>query len=439
MSEKQKAKRTFVNTQGDTMWFFQGAPENAYPPPSFINPPSPMNNPYQDRFSNVDVYNEAEGPPNYQSPFAPPYPQPQRPSAYSDVNAGGDGRQFSPEMLGDQPIPQPGPYASGYQFDPMDPQGDFSKWKQPRPDPSTAAPFNAAWRRNVQDSAKDFGSNMGGMFKDAGGWFKNKWNRAAEIAADPDRNLTGELYSKGRDAIVGGAKNIASEATDVNNMRPWAQKAYMSSQLGRPEELKLRTSPGQIGGDAGPSMPPLEEQGFEPGSEPALRRLQAMGMGSDVTPIEALGAKMWQGGRAAGRGIGEVGRAATDMAGDAIGGATKGIAQGGGRLVGGFAKNFKEGFQKGYGVTGPKKAPQASKNIGPGIKGIGEVKQKSGFKGAFAAARKSGKKEFTYKGKRYNTKLKSEAKKTTVAKAKPKKKKDSSVGKTYANYGRFGY
>ena len=41
--------------------------------------------------------------------------------------------------------------------------------------------------------------------------------------------------------------------------------------------------------------------------------------------------------------------------------------------------------------------------------------------------------------KRYNTKLKSEAKKTTVAKAKPKKKKDSSVGKTYANYGRFGY
>tara|TARA_R100000315_G_C5225044_1_gene136251 strand:+ start:634 stop:1365 length:732 start_codon:yes stop_codon:yes gene_type:complete len=42
---------------------------------------------------------------------------------------------------------------------------------------------------------------------------------------------------------------------------------------------------------------------------------------------------------------------------------------------------------------------------------------KTTFKGAFAAARKAGKKEFTYKGKKYTTKLKSE---TSSKKATPK-------------------
>jgi len=433
MAEKQKAKRTFVNTQGDTMRFFQGAPQNAYPPPSFINPPSPMNNPYQNMLS------DAAGPPNIDSPWAPPYPQPQRPSAYGDVNAGGDGRQFSEEMLGDQPMPQPGPYASGYQTDPMQPQGDFPPFGQPRPNPADARPFNAAWRRNVQDNTGEFMDQAGGAIKNAGNWIADKWNRAAAISADPNRNLSAEVFDKGREGISSFFKDTAAKATDPRNMRPHAAGPFMNAQMGKPEELQLRTSPGQMGYDAGPSMPPMEEQGFAPGSEPALRRLQAVGMGSDVTPIEALGAKMAQGGRAVGRGVGEVGRAATGMAGDAIGGATKGIAQGGGRLVGGFAKNFKEGFQKGYGITGPKKAPQASQGIGPTKSGEPMGGAKGGFKGAFAAARKSGKKEFTYKGKKYNTKLKSQAKKTTVAKAKPKKKRTSSVGSALSSGGRFGY
>ena len=48
---------------------------------------------------------------------------------------------------------------------------------------------------------------------------------------------------------------------------------------------------------------------------------------------------------------------------------------------------------------------------------------KTTFKGAFADARKAGKKEFTYKGKKYTTKLKSEtsSKKATAKKTKTKK------------------
>ena len=384
-----------------------------YGPPA----PQPPSNPY------FNMFNQAGSPvtlsPDYNNPLASAYPQPQRPSV--PFSAAPDTVEAPEDM---------------FMHPTMEPQ-EFPPFEEPRPDPSTAAPFNAAWRRNVQDSAQDFGSKMGGMFKDAGGWFKDKWNRAAEISQDPNRNLTEELFSRGRDAIVRGAKKIADEATDMDNMRPWAQKAYMSSQLGSPEELKLRTSPGQMGYDAGPSMPPLEEQGFAPGSEPALRRLQAMGMGSDVTPIEALGAKMWQGGRAVGRGAGEVGRVVGDMAGDALGGVAEGVGKFGGGLFG----RMKEGFQKGQAAwdTSPKTAPQVSQGIGPTPSGE-PMGGKGGFKGAFAAARKAGKKEFTYKGKKYNTKLKSQAKKTTVAKAKPKKKTASSVGGAYSGPGgRWGY
>lgn len=47
------------------------------------------------------------------------------------------------------------------------------------------------------------------------------------------------------------------------------------------------------------------------------------------------------------------------------------------------------------------------------------------FKKAFAAARKSGKKQFTWNGKRYNTKLKSDTKSSAPAKSKRPKARPS--------------
>jgi len=60
---------------------------------------------------------------------------------------------------------------------------------------------------------------------------------------------------------------------------------------------------------------------------------------------------------------------------------------------------------------GTSSAPQASQGIGPTESGEPMGGVKGGFKGAFAAARKSGKKTFMYKGKKYTTALKSEGKK----------------------------
>ena len=355
-----------------------------YGPPA----PQPPSNPY------FNMFNQAGSPvtlsPDYNNPLASAYPQPQRPSVPFSVSPD---TVEAPEDMFTHPTMQP---------------EEFPPFEQPRPDPSTAFPFNAAWRSNVADSAQDFGSKMGGMFKDAGGWFKDKWNRAAEISQDPNRNLTEELFSRGRDAIVGGAKTIADEATDMDNMRPWAKKAYMTSQLGRPGESPgIVRSPEGLGYDAGPSMPPLEEQGFKPSYEPQLRRLQAMGMGSDVTPIEALGAKMWQGGRAVGRGAGEVARVTGDMAGDALGGVARGVggvlgdaAEGVGKFGGGLFGRMKEGFQKGQAAwdTSPKTAPQVSQGIGPTPSGE-PMGGKGGFKGALLQLEKLVKKNLLTKVK----------------------------------------
>lgn len=71
-----------------------------------------------------------------------------------------------------------------------------------------------------------------------------------------------------------------------------------------------------------------------------------------------------------------------------------------------------------YSKTSPKK--DTSKDAGnkvPGKRavtsgkkevGMGSKKSKSAFESAFAKARKSGAKEFTYNGKKYNTKIKGE-------------------------------
>ena len=57
----------------------------------------------------------------------------------------------------------------------------------------------------------------------------------------------------------------------------------------------------------------------------------------------------------------------------------------------------------------------------------------SGFKTAFAAARKAGKKEFSYNGKRYNTELKETAKpkaRNSSSSTKPKARPSSSAPKS---------
>ena len=93
-------------------------------------------------------------------------------------------------------------------------------------------------------------------------------------------------------------------------------------------------------------------------------------------------------------------------------------------------------------LTAKAKAEQKAKTKGPGLSEAkkAEIRKltkeardkkaadktattKTTFKGAFADARKAGKKEFTYKGKKYTTKLKSEtsSKKATAKKTKTKK------------------
>ena len=93
-----------------------------------------------------------------------------------------------------------------------------------------------------------------------------------------------------------------------------------------------------------------------------------------------------------------------------------------------FLQNIGEGFKEGAAkqrgeVPQAQGAPQGGKreiDVSP-LQGMNDPRlekgakvspsqniasTKGGFKGAFAAARKSGKKEFTYKGKKYNTRLK---------------------------------
>ena len=66
----------------------------------------------------------------------------------------------------------------------------------------------------------------------------------------------------------------------------------------------------------------------------------------------------------------------------------------------------------------PQTTPQTSQGISPTKSG------KGGFKGAFAAARKGGKKTFMYKGKKYTTALASDKKKE---KNKPVANKNSTI------------
>ena len=150
------------------------------------------------------------------------------------------------------------------------------------------------------------------------------------------------------------------------------------------------------------------------------------------------------------------GQAVTDMAGKAvdaapgiadktakgIGGAARGLAGFGGNILNAFlygntgrdlASNLNQTLYGGkrslrenvLGMPAPKKPPQGQgQGIGPTRSG----KPMGGFKAAFAAARKAGDKEFTYKGKKYTTALassgaKTPAKKPVAKKTFPKKTK----------------
>ena len=471
---KQKPKKTFINSRGDRLKYYRDAPQ--MPPPSFLFPQEPRPQPY------MDMLNQAAGPPDINSPWAPPYPQPQRPDAYSNMHAGRDGRQFAEEMMGDQPIQQPGPYASGYQTDPMQPQ-DVQPWGEPPMHPDQAAPFNEAWQRNLDKSSKEFADNTWGMMKRGAGkigdFFQGAWDKAANRG--PDVNLTEDLIGKGipaaASAVYNTGKGIWDQATDPSNMRGPFQKKVIEHYARPGGELRDVTQEGLKGTEMSPpQMPNLEEasmssdhmsdkmfqdwQDFSGGkgwynpttgmgkgdadtiaardeSNPDWRMDTARQQGwaknyldqqaqpEAVSPMDALGAKIAMGAKGMAKGVG----GAIEGIGDAITGAPRGAAELAGKGLGGmfnYGGSMVDAFKKGWmGEQSPQAqgTPQAGKreiDVSP-LQGMNDPRlekgakvspsqniasTKGGFKGAFAAARKSGKKEFTYKGKKYNTRLK---------------------------------
>jgi len=495
---KQKPKKTFINSRGDKLKYYRDAPQ--MPPSSFLFPQEPSPQPY------MDMFNQAAGPPNPNSRFAPPYPQPERPDAYSNMHAGRDGRQFAPEMMGDQPIQQPGPYASGYQTDPMQPQ-DVQPWGEPAMHPDQAAPFNEAWKRNLDKSSKEFADGTWGMIKrgagNIGGFFADQWNRKAE--GGDDVNLTEDLIGKGipaaASAVYNTGKDVWNQATDPSNMRGPFQKKVIEHYARPGGELRDVTQEGLRGMEA-PSpgqLPNLEEVSMDSAnmsdkmfqdwqsasggkgwynpttgmgegdantiaardeSNPDWRQDTARQQGwaknyldqqaqpEEVSPMDALGAKMAMGAKGMGDAITGAPRGAAELAGKGLGG----IFNYGGSMVDAFKKGWMgeqspqaqgtpQGGKREIDVSplqgmndprlekGAKISPQASQGIGPTKSGKA-MGGKGGFKGAFAAARNANQKDFMYKGKKYNTKLKG---KTQTAAAKKPTAKQTSKG-SYGDY-----
>ena len=442
--------------------------KQTYGPPAPWQQPTPSN-PY------YNMFNQAGSPvtlsPDYNNPLASAYPQPQRPDAYSNMHAGRDGRQFAEEMMGDQPIQQPGPYASGYQTDPMQPQ-DVQPWGEPAMHPDQAAPFNEAWQRNLDKSSKEFADNTWGMMKRGAGkigdFFQGAWEKAANRG--PDVNLTEDLIGKGipaaASAVYNTGKGIWNQATDPSNMRGPFQKKVIEHYARPGGELRDVTQEGLRGTEMSPpQLPNLEEASMDSAnmSDKMFQDWQSdsggkgwynptTGMGKSdadtiaardesnpdwrmdtarqqgwaknyldqqaqpeaVSPMDALGAKITMGAKGMG---------------DAITGAPRGAAELAGKGLGGmfnYGGSMVDAFKKGWmGEQSPQAqgTPQAGKreiDVSP-LQGMNDPRlekgakvspsqniasTKGGFKGAFAAARKSGKKEFTYKGKKYNTRLK---------------------------------
>ena len=474
--------------------------KQTYGPPAPWEQPTPSN-PY------YNMFNQAGAPvtlsPDYNNPLASAYPQPQRPDAYSNMNAGRDGRQFSPEMMGDQPIQQPGPYASGYQTDPMQPQG-VQSWGEPPMHPDQAAPFNEAWKRNLDKSSKEFADGTWGMMKrgigNIGGFFADQWKRKAE--GGDDVNLTEDLIGKGipaaASAVYNTGKSVWDQATDPSNMRGPFKEKVMEHYARPGGELRDITQEGLRGMEA-PSpgqLPNLEEVSMESAnmSDKMFQDWQSAsggkgwnnpttGMGKsdadtiaardednpnwrqdvarqqgwaknyldqqaqpeEVSPIDALGAKMVMGAKGVG---------------DAITGAPGAVAKMGGKGIGSifgmgrnFLQNIGEGFKEGAAkqrgeVPQAQGTPQAGKreiDVSP-LQGMNDPRlekgakvspsqntasTKGGFKGAFAAARNANQKDFMYKGKKYNTKLKGKTQTAAAKKPTAKQTRKGSYGDYY--------
>ena len=399
---KQKPKRTFTNTAGDTLRYFRNAPAAA--PSSFMfRDTTRAPQPYQDMFT------QAGGPPDMDSPWAPPYPQPQRPDAYSNMHAGRDGRQFAPEMMGD------------LSTETIQPQGGGDIGSPPRRPGDLA--LSPDWARNVRQGAEDFADDAWGMMKkgatNIGDYFQNAWRGLAN--REPGTNLTEDLVTgipAAARGVYDAGKGVYDAATDTGNMRgPIGDMVNMAGdrmQQWNMERQGLFDKPEmQMRGMETPplQMPEMQEAPMPP-AEPAPD--------TSVSPMDALGAKMTMGARDVG---------------SAIAGAPGAVGRMGGKGIGSifgmgrdFLQNVGEGFKEGAArqrgeVPQAQGTPQGGKreiDVSP-LQGMNDPRlekgakvspsqniasTKGGFKGAFAAARKSGKKEFMYKGKKYNTRLK---------------------------------
>lgn len=459
---KQKPKRTFTNTAGDTLRYFRNAPAAA--PSSFMfRDTTRAPQPYQDMFT------QAGGPPDMDSPWAPPYPQPQRPDAYSNMHAGRDGRQFAPEMMGD------------LSTETIQPQGGGDIGSPPRRPGDLA--LSPDWARNVRQGAEDFADDAWGMMKkgatNIGDYFQNAWRGVAN--REPGTNLTEDLVTgipAAARGVYDAGKGAYDAATDTGNMRgpigdmvnmagdrmqqwnmerqglndrpemqmrgmetpplqmPEMQEQYMKEHRTGPRiyvdsrgeshtvgdfsddesEKVYHNIIGQMAGQSRPDLVKNWNQGKRLGME------QEMARANEVSPMDALGAKMTMGARDAGSAIANVPRGAAEMAGRSLGGALNY----GGSLV----DAFKRGWMGEESPTAPKAqaqaSPQTSQGIGPTKSGK-TMGGKGGFKGAFAAARKANQKEFMYKGKKYNTRLKGQK---AGAKKKPSNPSSGGQGGT---------
>ena len=382
---EQKPKRTFINSRGDTLKYFRNAP--TVPPSYFMFPDTARApQPYQ------DMLTQAGGPPDINSPWAPPYPQPQRPDAYSNMHAGRDGRQFAPEMMGDVSTETLYPQGGGDIGSPPCRPGDLA--------------ISPDWARNVRQGAEDFADDAWGMMKKGatsiGDFFQNAWRGAA--TRDPSTNLTEDLVTKGIPAAARGVydagKGVYDAATDTANMRgpigDWVdnQRDNMQRMSMRAQGLFDKPEMQMRGMEAPPLQMPEMQEAPMPPAQPAPD--------TSVSPIDALGAKMAMGARDVGSAIAGAPGAVGRMGGKGIGsifGMGRDFLQNGG-------EGFKEGAARQRGEAPQAQAsPQTSQGIGPTKSGK-PMGGKGGFKGAFAAARKANQKTFMYKGKKYNTRLK---------------------------------
>jgi hypothetical protein len=345
----------------------------------------------------------------------------------------------------------------------VQPQGGGEFPTPPRQAPSEAFPFNQAWRDNVVKNTGEAGDTAiaagRGAVNNISDWFSSMWGKATDRG---DQNLTEDLIGKGipaaASAVYNTGKGIYDQATDPMNMRGAFKGKVMAHQMRPDEPLRDVTQEGLRGMETpSPQMPDKLEEvsqsiGWDadkfkawenqPGnfgkdkgwmnpvtgmgqydaetiaardeSNPNWRRQVAaqsrfdkdyadqMAQPGEVSPIQALGAKMTMGAKDVGGAIADAPRAVAGMAGKGVGG----VLGYGKSLFENFGQGFREGAAKQRGEAPQAQSPGTQEPQGKSS----SAKKAGGFKGAFASAKKSGKKEFSYKGKKYNTRVKGQKK-----------------------------